>query len=170
MNNKVTVYVKIRRFDLKDKPEFESKHLEINPKLDYNSLKNEVRCLFGVAEDDEKVIKLRNKDCILIPLMNLLEGNSPENYYIVDVSKIQHTAKTTVNLQDAYLDAVRQKLHNIESRITQAEVLIPQIQLERQAHMEQTVHNMSTRVAFLNRRIDELMPPQWKSKMPVTIS
>lgn len=79
-------------------------------------------------------------------------------------------AKTTVNLQDAYLDAVRQKLHNIESRITQAELLIPQIQLERQAHMEQTVHNMSTRVAFLNRRIDELMPPQWKSKMPVTIS
>lgn len=54
--------------------------MEINPKLDYNTLKNEVRCLFGVEDDEEKVIKLRNKDFILIPLMNLLEGNSPEKY------------------------------------------------------------------------------------------
>ena len=47
---------------------------------------------------------------------------------------------------------------------------MPQLQLRRQAHMEETVQNMSTRVAFLNKRVDDLTPPQWKSKMPVTIS
>lgn len=73
-------------------------------------------------------------------------------------------------LQDAYLDAVRKNLRSMESRVTQAELLIPQLQWRRQAHMEQTVNSMSSRVAFLNRRIDELMPPQWKAKMPMTIS
>jgi len=170
MSNAVTVHLKIRRFDLIDKPTLENKQFEINPKTDYNVLKQEVRNLLGLSESDDKVIKLRNKDLILIPLMHLLEGNSSENYFILDVSKIQHATKSTANLQDAYLDAVRHKLQNIENRVTQVELLIPQIQLKRQAHMEQTVHNMSTRLAFLNRRIDELMPPQWKSKMPVTIS
>lgn len=77
-------------------------------------------------------------------------------------------AKSNVNLQDAYLDAVRQKLYNIENRIAQVELMMPQVQQTRQTHMEQTVQNMSTRVAFLSRRIDELIPSQWKSKMPVT--
>lgn len=76
----------------------------------------------------------------------------------------------TALLQDAYLDAVRKNIRSMECRVTQAELLIPQLQYRRQAHMEQTVNSMSSRVAFLNRRIDELMPPQWKAKMPMTIS
>lgn len=78
--------------------------------------------------------------------------------------------KSNANLQDAYLDAVRQKLRNMETRVTQAELLVPQLQWRRQTHMEKTVHNMSTRVAFLNKRIDDLLPPQWKSKVPESIS
>lgn len=56
----------------------------------------------------------------------------------------------------------------MESRVTQAEKVIPQLQWQRQSHMEQTVNSLSTRVAFLNRRIDELTPPQWKAKLPHT--
>lgn len=67
-----------------------------------------------------------------------------------------------------YLDAVRKSLSGMENRVSQAEKLIPQLQWRRQAHMEQTVSTLSSRVAFLNRRVDELTPPQWKSKMPQT--
>lgn len=71
-------------------------------------------------------------------------------------------------MHDTYVDAIRKTIRNMESRVAQAEILIPQLQWRRQAHLDQTVNNMSSRVAFLNRRIDELMPPQWKSKMPQT--
>lgn len=77
---------------------------------------------------------------------------------------------STTLFQDAYLDAIRNNLRSMESRVTQAELLIPQLQWRRQAHMEHTVNTMSSRMAFLNKRIDELTPPQWKSKMPQTAS
>lgn len=69
-------------------------------------------------------------------------------------------------LQDAYIDSVCQKLRNMESRIVKAELLLPQLEWRRQAHMEETVNNLSSRVSFLNRRVDELLPAQWRSKMP----
>ncbi|XP_031332791.1 uncharacterized protein LOC116163755 isoform X2 [Photinus pyralis] len=153
-----------------DKPEFEVKQIDINPNLDYNSLRQFLYSYFGLKEEDDKVIKIRNQNLILVPLTNLTEVNSSDNFFIIDIAKIQDTTRSTVNLQDAYLDAVRQKIKNMESRVAKVESLMPQIQLRRQAHMEETVQNMSTRVAFLNKRIDDLTPPQWKSKMPVTIS
>lgn len=73
-------------------------------------------------------------------------------------------------LQDAYLDAIRQKIASMESRINQAELLVPQLQWRRQAHMDDTVSMLSYRVSFLNRRIDELVPEEWKTKMPRKMS
>lgn len=80
-------------------------------------------------------------------------------------------AKNNTNLlQDAYLDAIRLKIASMESRIAQAELLIPQLQWRRQAHMDDTVNTLSYRVSFLNRRIDELVPEEWKLKMPRKMS
>lgn len=52
--------------------------VELNPNLDYNGLKKEVSSIFGLSENDDKVLKLRNKNYALIPLMNLLDGNTFE--------------------------------------------------------------------------------------------
>ncbi|KAK5650263.1 hypothetical protein RI129_001292 [Pyrocoelia pectoralis] len=170
MSDILTINIKIRRFDLNENPEFEVNQMDINPQLDYDGLKQHLYSYFGLNEDDDKVIKIRNHNLVLVPLTNLTEANSSDNFFVIDVAKIQDTTRSTANLQDAYLDAVRQKIKNMESRVAKVESLMPQIQLRRQAHMEETVQNMSTRVAFLNKRIDDLTPPQWKSKMPVTIS
>ncbi|KAF5286152.1 hypothetical protein FQR65_LT12910 [Abscondita terminalis] len=169
MTDIIKVPVKIRRFDLFEKPDLDLKQLELNLKFDYNSLKQYLQNCFELTDDDDKVIKLRNEQFVLLPLMNLLQP-SYVTTFIIDIAKIQHTTRSTANLQDAYLDAVRHKIKNIENRVTEVELLMPQIQLKRQAHMDKTVQNMSTRVAFLNKRIDDLTPPQWKSKMPITIS
>lgn len=77
------------------------------------------------------------------------------------------TTRPTV-VQDVYLNAIRKNLTGMENRVSQAEKLIPQLQWRRQTHMEQTVNSLSTKVTFLNRRIDELTPTQWKTKMPQT--
>lgn len=80
------------------------------------------------------------------------------------------TRATPTLLQDVYANAVRRNLSGMENRILQAEKLIPQLQWRRQTHMEETVNTLSTRVAFLNRRVDELTPAEWKAKMPQTAS
>ncbi|KAF5277437.1 hypothetical protein FQA39_LY06250 [Lamprigera yunnana] len=170
MSEIIKINIKVRRFDLSEKPNAESMQLEVNPQLDYTGLKQYLHDYFEISEEDDKVIKLRNNNLALVPLMNLLQSKSPNESFVIDIATIQHNTRSAANLQDAYLDSIRQKLKNIENRVIQAELIMPQIQLKRQAHMEQTVQNMSTRVAFLNKRIDELMPPQWKSKMPVSIS
>lgn len=61
-------------------------------------------------------------------------------------------------LQDAYVDAVCNKVKSLESRIAQAELLLPQLEWRRQAYMEDTVSGLLNKVQFLNRRFDELSP------------
>lgn len=63
------------------------------------------------------------------------------------------------------MDAVRQEVKNLESRISQTEFVLPQLEWRRQAYMEDTVNGLLSKVAFLNRRFDELAPPQFKSKL-----
>lgn len=72
-------------------------------------------------------------------------------------------------LQDAYVDAVKQKIRTLESRIAQSELLLPQLEWRRQAYMEDTVSALTNKVAFLNRRFDELLP-QFRAKFPETIA
>lgn len=72
-------------------------------------------------------------------------------------------------LQDAYVDAIHHKVKTIESRIAQAELLLPQLEWRRQSYMEEVVNGLSSKVSFLNRRFDELLP-QFMSKIPETAS
>lgn len=52
--------------------------VELDPNLDYKALKKEILTIFNLSETDDKVLKLRNKSSTLIPLTNLLEGNTFE--------------------------------------------------------------------------------------------
>ncbi|XP_017768971.1 PREDICTED: uncharacterized protein LOC108557096 [Nicrophorus vespilloides] len=165
----IHVPVKVRRFDLSDSPDFEADELELESGIEYSMLKKRMREYFGIAEDEAKVIKIRNKDYVLVPMMNLLNEDDTQSPFIIDITATSLANESNL-LQDAYVDAVRQKFRNMESRISQAEVLLPQLQWRRQSHLDGTVSSLSSKVSFLNRRIDELMPSKWKSKMPATIS
>lgn len=96
-NQHITVHLRIRRFDLHgelfniivcmsgmlfsvfaENPKMEIMQVELNPNMDYGDLKKEVLSIFGLSENDDKVLKLRNKNHVLVPLTNLLEGNTFE--------------------------------------------------------------------------------------------
>jgi hypothetical protein len=181
--NKVTVRCKIRRYDNSGEnnkygelsrnisflglPEITEKTVELNTASEYNDLKREIQNICQISPEDNKVIKLRRDDEVLVPLSFLLESTDPDKYFYIDICKINYANKATASLlQDAYIDSVCQKLRNMESRIVKAELLLPQLEWRRQAHMEETVNSLSNRVSFLNRRVDELLPAQWRSKMP----
>ncbi|KAK9751310.1 hypothetical protein QE152_g5078 [Popillia japonica] len=171
MSLKVNAHLHVRRYDQTENPRPKYVCVELEKEVDYQTLKKEMDAYFGITKDDKKVIKIRNKDGVLIPMMEILKGNDINSPFIIDISRIHHSTKNNVNLlQDAYLDAIRQKIASMESRINQAELLVPQLQWRRQAHMDDTVSMLSYRVSFLNRRIDELVPEEWKTKMPRKMS
>lgn len=184
--NSIKTYINNHNFT--DDPIVEEKSIEFSKSSDYNTIKSKIQEASDISEMDGKVMKIRNQDYALIPPTYMLDDQNNCSDFIVDISKISCSCKfwqldsskfhfcfiaaitRATAVQDAYLNAIRKNLTNMEGRVSQAERLIPQLQWRRQAHMEQTVNSMATRVAFLNRRIDELIPPQWKSKMPQTMA
>ncbi|CAH0552855.1 unnamed protein product [Brassicogethes aeneus] len=161
------VVIKIRRYDISENPEEIEKIVMLNPELDYQTLKKQLQDICNV-NPETKVIKLRNCKGVLIPLSFIVENL--EDYYYVDVNNVSYAEYGSSNvslLQDAYVDAVKHKVKSIESRIYQAEFLLPQLEWRRQSYMEETINGLSSKVGFLNRRFDELLP-QFMPKIPET--
>ncbi|KAJ8982840.1 hypothetical protein NQ317_016002, partial [Molorchus minor] len=130
-----TIHLRIRRYDLSDSPDVIKKSVEFPFHLDCSSLKLEVQKLCGI--NDEKVMKIRNRDGMLVPISFLIEIN--DNYFYIDITNISYVDKKAATLlQDAYVDAVRQKIRTLESRIAQSELLLPQLEWRRQAYTEDT--------------------------------
>lgn len=152
---KKVINLKIRRYDLSDSLEIIHKSIELPHFIEYNTMKTDLRKICGIEGD--KIIKIRNEDGILIPIPFLIDSN--DSTFIIDVANVSYTGKNETNLlQDAYVDAVQQKIKSLESRITQSEFLLPQLEWRRQAYMEETVNALMNKVVFLNRRFDELRP------------
>ncbi|KAJ8933895.1 hypothetical protein NQ318_001688 [Aromia moschata] len=163
---KRTIHLRIRRYDLYENPDIIKKTIELPLYLDYNSLKNEIKNLCSIT--DEKVFKIRNRDEVLVPVSFLIDWD--DDSFFIDVTNVSYVDKRAASLlQGAYVDAVRQKIRTLESRIAQSELLVPQLEWRRQAYMEDTVHALTNKVAFLNRRFDELLP-QFRAKFPETIA
>nr|XP_023028881.1 uncharacterized protein LOC111517057 [Leptinotarsa decemlineata] len=115
-------------------------------------------------------MKIRNEKCAHIPVCFLADPSFPDENFFIDITNISYVDKNSASLlQDAYVDSVRQKIRTLESRIAQSELLLPQLEWRRQAYMEETVNGLSGKVAFLNRRFDELLP-QCRMKQPETMA
>ncbi|KAF7268211.1 hypothetical protein GWI33_018670 [Rhynchophorus ferrugineus] len=152
---KETVSIKIRRFDLSEKPDSIDKSICITvPNTDYSTVTEALFEVCGVSPE-KTVLKIRNSDEMLVPVSFLIEN--PMQIYYIDVANIS-CKNTNSLLQDAYVDAVCNKVKSLESRIAQAELLLPQLEWRRQAYMEDTVSGLLNKVQFLNRRFDELYP------------
>ncbi|VEN54897.1 unnamed protein product [Callosobruchus maculatus] len=95
----------------------------------------------------------------MITVILIVYKSSSFSTFYIDVTNISYVDKQSASLlQDAYIDAVKQKIRTLESRIGQSETLLPQLEWRRQAYMEDTVNGLLNKVAFLNRRFDELLP------------
>ncbi|KAK9890023.1 hypothetical protein WA026_008830 [Henosepilachna vigintioctopunctata] len=167
----VTAQLHIRRFDIHENPPVEKISITFEYSMNYNDLKEKVMLACRVVPSENKVIKLRNSDNMVIPYSMMLENEESSKIYIVDVTNITRMKSDGHNLlQDAYIDSVQCKLKSMESRIEQAEMLLPQLEWKRQAYLEDRVNCLSNKVSFLNRRFDEILPQQWRSKMPYTMA
>lgn len=71
----------------------EERSVELDRNLDYNALKDEFRTICNLKENDNKVIKIRNADLALIPLISVLEDNTKNIPVIVDVTKVNYNGK-----------------------------------------------------------------------------
>lgn len=162
---KRVIHLNIRRYDLSDNPEILKKTVELSDFIDYNTMKTDLRKICGLNGD--QVVKIRNDDGVLIPISFLME--SDEKSFFIDVANVSYTGSETKLLQDAYVDAVQQKIKTLESRISQSECILPQLEWRRQAYMEETISGLMNKVLFLNRRFDELLPLQ-KSKLTQSTS
>lgn len=163
---KKIIEFKIRRYDQSDNPDIVKKTIELPDFLDYNTLKADLIKMCDVNED--KVIKIRNKDEVLVPISFLID--STDTMFIIDIANVSYGGRSeTKLLQDAYVDAVQQKIRSLESRVTQSEFLLPQLEWRRQAYMEETISGLMNKVVFLNRRFDELLL-QHKNKAEDTVT
>ncbi|CAH1173726.1 unnamed protein product [Phaedon cochleariae] len=166
---KRTIYLKIRRSDMSaENHPVTKKTFEIAPHTDASVIKNELQRICNIGND--RVMKIRNKDGDLVPISFLADPSISETHFLIDVAMVSYVDKKNANLlQDAYVDAVQQKINSLESRIAQSELLLPQLEWRRQAYMEDTVNGLLNKVAFLNRRFDELLP-QITAKDPETMA
>ncbi|KAL1490994.1 hypothetical protein ABEB36_011657 [Hypothenemus hampei] len=150
------ISLKIKHFDLSDDPPIINKTMTIYPSMDYKAINAE---LFKLCEScpDKTVLKIRNNQNQLIPISFLIENSEP--FYVIDVATIICFSKNSNSLlQDAYVDSVCNKVKSLESRIAQAEMLLPQMEWRRQSYMEDTLSALLNKIQFLNRRFDELYP------------
>lgn len=165
----LTLKLNIRRFDLSENPLIEKTTIECQPQITYGDLKSKVMNACNLNSSEFKIIKLRNSEHIMIPYSMMFDN--VEDSYFVDVTNVNQAHNPGMSfLQDTYISSVHSKLNNMESRIQQAEKVLPQLECKRHTHLEETVSNLSNKVLFLNRRFDEILPQQWGSKMPYAMA
>lgn len=55
-----------------EEPEEELLEFELDPNMPYAELRSEIQSYFNISPEDPKVIKVRNKDYVLVPLTDML--------------------------------------------------------------------------------------------------
>lgn len=173
----VTSWVIVRRYDQDNKyPQggdgFYPPPVPIHLKHDSNFLeiKSEIKHCLGLPQDGLEVIKVRNKDGTLITLSSLLQGNSASNPYFLDVTRIHQNTPASPRLafSPTYIETVKNRLDSLEKRVSCVESLVPELRTRRLATIDRTMQQLSSKVNFLDKRLEELTPMEWKAHFPQT--
>lgn len=163
-------HLAIRRFDLSDNPDIQKVDVEIEKNIDYPEIKQKIQNACKLTSMDNKVIKIRNTENVLIPYSFLTEDDISTDL-IVDVSKTSHVVSSNNALtKEAYMKSLQSRLQIMETRLEQAELFLPHLEWKRQSYMEETVNQMLNKVSFLSRRFDELAPSEWRTKFCPTVA
>lgn len=136
--------------------------------------------LLDITDTENEVFKIRNNEGILVPLTDVLLQDSSEKLFLIDITNVHHDGmfylikiykilcraivpamECTSPLHSIYVDAVKNRLRTMESRVNRVESFVPQLKYRRQSLLERTTLMLESRVAFLDRRIDELTPAKW---------
>ncbi|PSN36801.1 hypothetical protein C0J52_19386 [Blattella germanica] len=167
-----TCWVIVRRYDELDSnmgKVSESQPLPITLQQDssFASIKSQVKTWLGISEKHEVVMKLRRIDGTLMPFSSLLCGSTQAEPFILEIARVhQNTpASPRTPFSPSYIETVQSKLKYLEQRVEQVESSIPKLQSQRQASIEQTINQLGTKVHFLDKRLDELVPQEWKDRV-----
>ncbi|KAJ9596865.1 hypothetical protein L9F63_012121 [Diploptera punctata] len=168
----ITAWIKVRRYDqlecISDEVS-ESPPLPIDLQQDssFVSIKTQVRMWLGLPEENEVVMKLRRNDGFFITFSSLLSGSTESEPFILDIARVHQTtpASARTPFSPSYVETVRSKFKCLEKRVEHVETLIPELRTRRQASIENMLHELGSKVNFLDRRLDELLPLEWKAKM-----
>ncbi|XP_023727157.1 uncharacterized protein LOC111875280 [Cryptotermes secundus] len=168
----VISWIAVRRFDQLDSSSDDVSEspplpLELQRDSSFTDLRCRVRAWLGLPEDGGVVMKLRSSDGTLLPLSCLLAGNSDAEPFILDIARIHQTTPASVRsaLPPAYIETVRSKLRCLERRVERVESLIPELRSRHQASVEHVLHQLGSKVHFLDKRLDELVPSEWKGHL-----
>lgn len=168
----VTSWVTVRRYDqldsrCNDVSQSPPLAMDLQHNFSFADLKCHVRTCLGLPEDGEVVMKLRRTDGTLLPLSCLLVGSSETEPFILDVVRIHQNTPACVRsaVPPPYIETVRSKLRCLEQRVERVESLIPELRSRRQASVERVLNQLASKVYFLDKRLDELVPPEWKGQL-----
>ncbi|KAK7872605.1 hypothetical protein R5R35_001942 [Gryllus longicercus] len=167
----VTAWVIVRRYDELDEnteddlPISAPIAMKLKQNSNFNDLKSQIRSWLSLPENGI-VIKLRRMDEKLITLTSLLEGSSEQNPFVMDIARIHQNSPVSPRLaySPTYIESVRSKINCLEQRVQRVELLVPEFQSRRLATIEQTMQQLSSKVNFLDKRLDELAPVEWKAQ------
>ncbi|XP_058808216.1 uncharacterized protein LOC131673879 [Phymastichus coffea] len=132
------------------------------PHSTFEELKSIVFSKEKIEDNNSKIIKLRKYDNTLIPYSFLLQGCTKDKPFIIEIVNIHQFCqpdKRTISLD--YVEAIKSKIIELEKRITALEKKMPNIAAIHNQKIEETVTQISNLITFLNRRVDELTPPDW---------
>ncbi|XP_043271368.1 uncharacterized protein [Venturia canescens] len=169
--SEINTWVLIRRYDKlaeNDTAKLESNLHELN--LTTGIFSDDLRAmlfrLIDGEDDGSRVLKIRRQDNNLIPLSTLLNGSAKDKPFLIDVVGIHQfcpVEKRTV--LPGYIEALRVKLDSLEQRVLLAEKTVPTLTEARLQAVEDATSKLANCVSFLDRRLDELAPPDWRTRV-----
>lgn len=171
----ISTWVLIRRYD-----QIDSENKDAPPRstlrrlgLPANATLDETKSLIyrwiGLEQDGTTVLKIRRHDGNLVPVSALLNGSRKDKPIIIDVVNVhQFCPVQKRNIAPGYIDALKSKLQILEKRVVMAETALPEVANARIRAMEETASQIVSCVSFLDRRLDELAPPDWREQFKST--
>lgn len=167
--SEINLWVLIRRYDQleseEDVTDLESslRRVTLPSGSTLDELKTSIYSWIGVEEDSTRVLKIRRHDNNLIPLSSLLSGSSKDKPFIIDIVRVhQFCPVEKRTIPPGYIDALKSKLANLEKRVMAAECALPEVASAHIQAVEEAASQLATCVGFLDRRLDELVPTDWK--------
>nr|CAD7404983.1 unnamed protein product [Timema poppensis] len=132
---------------------------------DFKEIQSEIRKYLGLQENGQELIKLRTKNGILVPLSYILAGSSENDPYIIEVLRLYQHALANGTIPQVVKDTVKHRFENLEKRVQHLEATIPDLKSLRMSNIERVAEQLNYKLHFLNRRIDDLAPEDWKEKL-----